>query len=530
MLVIQSLSKSFGNRKIIRDFSYVFPENAIVALTGVNGAGKTTLLKILTGQEGYDNGKIIASKDKTLGYLPQEPNPNPESTILKECCAGNDWIFGLQKKVADLEEKLGLDYSQEILDEFEEAERTYRDLGGYSFESNCAKVLLGLGFKEEQLQEHPETLSGGWRMRLEIARLLMKNPDLLILDEPTNHLDLPSIEWLEEYLQKFRGTVLFVSHDEALLNRLPNRILHLEGGFIKEYCGNYEDFLEQKLQFEENRDKSVKTLEKKIKQLNKFVDRFKAKATLAKQAQNKMKMVEKLHQQIEDLGPNIILPEMNIKIPLQTVSVKNVLFFSGKIGYKGCENKADKILLQKLDLSILRGQKVGIIGANGLGKSTLIKTIVGEIEALNGSMDLGGNVKVGYYAQDQTQELDHEKSVIENMRLANPGMAENKILKILGSFLFKSDDIHKPVRILSGGEKSRLSLASLLIRDLNFLILDEPTNHLDIMSIQILGNALSNFEGTVAFVSHSRSFIETVATHLLVFEDGKANMETCLNI
>lgn len=530
MLVIQNLSKNFGNRKIIRDFSYVFPENAIVALIGVNGAGKTTLLRILTNEESYDSGKIIASKDKTLGYLPQDPNPNPEETILLECCAGNFNIFGLQKKVAELEEKLGLDYSEEVLEEFEEAERKYRDIGGYSFENSAQKVLLGLGFKEEQLKDHPTTLSGGWRMRLEIARLLMQSPDLLILDEPTNHLDLPSIEWLEEYLQKFKGTVLFVSHDEALLNRLPNKILSLEGGFIKEYTGNYEDFLEQKCHFEESRDKSVKNLEKKIKQLNKFVDRFKAKASLAKQAQNKMKVVEKLHQQINDLGPNIIQPEMNIQIPLQTVSARNVLSFTGAIGYKGEDGAPDKVLVPKLDISILRGQKVGIIGANGLGKSTLIKTIVDDAQPITGQIQFGGNVKIGYYAQDQTKSLDPEKSVLENMKQSNPGMAENKILKILGSFLFKNDDIHKPVRVLSGGEKSRLSLASLLIRDVNFLILDEPTNHLDIMSIQILGNALSNFEGTVAFVSHSRSFIETVATHLLIFENGKAHMEACLNL
>jgi len=524
MLVLENIAKSFGSRKIIRNFNYIFPEHAIIGLIGPNGAGKTTFLKILCGQEAYDGGKIIAKKDKTLGYLPQEPNPNPEETIIKECCAGNQRMFNLQNKVAELEEKLGLDYSEETLEEFEEAEREYRNSGGYSFENDVQKVLIGLGFSKEQMQQNPTTLSGGQRMRLEIGRLLVNDLDLLILDEPTNHLDLPSIEWLEEYLEKFKGCVLFVSHDEAILNRLPDKILALEGGYLKEYTGNYEDYIEQKTQFEENRDKNKKNLEKKIKQLSKFVDRFKAKATLAKQAQSKMKVIEKLNQQIEDLGPNIIQPELNIKIPLTEPSGKNVVSFEGAIGYQ--KEDGPKVLLPKLSLSISRGQKIAIIGANGLGKSTLIKTIVGDTEPLSGKVEFGQNVKIGYYAQDQTKNLDGEKSVLENMKMANPSVAENKLLRILGSFLFKNDDIHKPVRILSGGEKSRLSLAGMLIRDLNFLILDEPTNHLDIMSSQILASALEGFEGTVIFVSHNRTFIESTATHLLIFENGDTRMES----
>ncbi len=525
MLVLENITKSFGSRKIIRGFSYIFPENSIIGLIGPNGAGKTTFLKIICGQEPFDSGKIIQKKDKKLGYLPQEPNEHPQETILKECCAGNQEMFDLQKRLGELEEKLGIDYSEETLEEFEEAERKYRDSGGYSFENDVQKVLIGLGFSKEQMNQHPTTLSGGQRMRLEIGRLLVNNLDLLILDEPTNHLDLPSIEWLEEYLEKFKGTVLFVSHDESILNRLPDKILALEGGFLKEYTGNYEDYVEQKTQFEENRDKSKKNLEKKIKQLSKFVDRFKAKSSLASLAQSKMKMIEKLNQQIEDLGPNIIQPELNIKIPLTEPSGRNVVSFDGAIGYK--TEQVPKVLLPKLSLSVMRGQKIAIIGANGLGKSTLIKTIVGDIDPISGKMEFGQNVKIGYYAQDQTKNLNGDKSVIENLKMANPSVAENKLLRILGSFLFKNDDIHKPVRILSGGEKSRLSLAGMLIRDLNFLILDEPTNHLDIMSSQILASALDGFEGTVMFVSHNRTFIESTASHLLIFENGDTRLETC---
>jgi ATP-binding cassette subfamily F protein 3 len=520
MLVIQNLSKSFGSRKIIRDFSYVFPETGIIALIGVNGAGKTTLLNILTGQEKHDSGTIIHKKDKKFGYLPQEPNQNPESTLILECCAGNKELFELQKAVCSLEEELATNYNEETLDKFQEAEEKYKKKQGYSFEEKAKKILIGLGFKKEQLNDTPKSLSGGWRMRLEIAKLLIQDLDLLILDEPTNHLDLPSIEWLEGYLNKFAGAVLFVSHDESILNRLPDKILALEGGFVKEYVGTYEDYIEQKTNFESNKEKQVTNIQKKIKQLSKFVDRFKAKAALAKQAQSKMKMIERLHDQINDLGPNVIQPELHIKIPLTTPSHKEVLQFFGDIGYSN-----EKPLLKKFTFTIKREQKIGIIGGNGLGKSTLIKTIINEIKPLAGEMQLGGNVNLGYYAQDQAKSLDETKSVIENMRTLNGGTADNKLLKILGSFLFKNEDVHKPVRLLSGGEKSRLSLASLLLRDLNFLVLDEPTNHLDIMSTQILAEALRIYEGTVVFVSHNRIFIDTVATDLLVFENGDAHIQ-----
>lgn len=520
MLNLENITKSFGSRKIIRQCSYVIPENTILALIGPNGTGKTTLLKMICGQEPLDEGRIIPKKDKVIGYLPQEPNPTPQDTILKECCAGNAFIFDLQHNLAKLEEELGSNYSEEVLEAFENAERLYRESGGYSFENDVKKVLLGLGFNQEQFDKSPLILSGGQRMRLEMGRLLVRNVDLLILDEPTNHLDLPSIEWLEEYLQEFKGTVLFVSHDEAVLNQLPDRILALEGGFLKEYVGNYDDYLEQKTEIEENREKNKKNIEKKIKQLSKFVDRFKAKASLAKQAQNKLKTIDKLNHQIQELGPGIIEPEVNIKMAISQQSSKNVLSFDGAIGY------AHNVLLPKVSVSITRGQKIAMIGANGLGKSTLIKSIMGEIEPISGKIEFGQNVTIGYYAQEQTKNLDENKSVIENMKQVNPGIAENKLLRLLGSFLFKKDDIHKPVRVLSGGEKSRLSLASMLAQDLNFLILDEPTNHLDIISSQILANALKEFEGTVLFVSHNRTFIDSAATYLMIFENKDIRMET----
>lgn len=510
-MIIQKLSKTYGTRFIVKEWTYSLPEKSIVALTGVNGAGKTTLLKMICGEEAFDSGTIQLSKEKTLGYLPQEPNPNPQETILEECCAGHEIIYNLKNELALVEDNLNMDYSDELLEKFEEISTYYRNLGGYSHENNAKTMLLDLGFEEDELIKHPSELSGGWRMRLELARLLIKNPDYLILDEPTNHLDLPSIEWLESYLKKFKGSVLFVSHDEMLLNNLPDRILHISCGIVKEYMGNYEDFEEQKASLDANKEKMVRSLNKKVSQLSKFVDRFKAKASLASQAQSKMKMIARLKGDIEELGPNVIQPEIDIKMNCFTESSKTVLTFDGSIGY-------DSKVLQKFSFVLVRGQKIGIIGGNGFGKSTFIKTILGEIPLVQGEYKLGHNVNIGYYAQDQTNNLIADKSVIENMKLANPGIVEQQLMRVLGSFLFKRDDIHKPVKVLSGGEKSRLSLACLLVRDLNLLVLDEPTNHLDIMSCQILANALSNFQGSVIFVSHNRSFVAAASTHLLEFE------------
>lgn len=512
MLSLLNLNKSYSGKFLLKNVTYNFPQKGVIALIGANGAGKTTLLNILSGTENMDNGQIIKQKEKKFAYLKQEPNPNPLETILLECTSGNEEIFELNKKMQKLEEDLALDYTHEKWEEFEKAETEYRNRGGYSLEDKAKKILLGIGFKEEQLEIHPTQVSGGWRMRLEIAKLLIQNPDFLILDEPTNHLDLPSIEWLEEYLEKFAGVVLFVSHDESLLNSMPDRILHLKNGCLKEYIGNYDDFLEESTQAELNREKSLKTLEKKIKQLSRFVDRFKAKSSLASQARSKMKVVDHLKHQANELAGDDLMPELNIKIPLITQSGKTVLQFEGIIGY-------EKALSKKTSFTINRGQKIGIIGSNGLGKSTLIKTIVDELPIFSGNLTLGHNVKIGYHAQDQINTLDLEKNVLENMQSANPGIGEQKIRAILGSFLFRKNDINKPCKVLSGGEKSRLSLACMLLKDLNFLILDEPTNHLDIMSTQILAKALDEFEGTVLFVSHNRSFIETLSTNLLLFQN-----------
>ncbi len=515
MLTINGLTKAFGSRKILNDINYNFPQSGIVALVGVNGAGKSTFLNILCELEDYDYGTITKSKSLVIGYLPQDPNPNPQDTILVECMAGNEILFKIKNNFEEISKKLENEYTEEIYAKFERLEEEFRDKDGYAFQYNATKILFGLGFSEESLNEHPKALSGGWRMRLELARLLMKEPDFLILDEPTNHLDLPTIIWLESYLKKFRGVVLFVSHDEELLNRLPNIIIHLKNGKLNTYYGNYDQFLEQYEMREIGKLAERKNIESKIKDAQQFVDRFGAKASKATQARSRMKMIGRLQSEFNQIEIEKDDMEIRIKIPLIEKSGKDVLEM------KDCSIGYDKPLLKNLSLYIQSKQKIAIVGANGLGKSTLMKTIAGSIKLIDGNMKLGHNVKIAHYAQDQVEYLNLDKTVLENMKLVNDKLEHVEIRRLLGSFLFKGDDVHKPVRALSGGEKSRLGLACLMIQHANFLLLDEPTNHLDMLSSEILSQALKNYDGTVIFISHNRSFINSTASHILAISSSR---------
>lgn len=516
MLILNNLSKNFHGRTILSDINYNFPQNGRIGLVGVNGAGKTTLLNILCGLDEADSGSVIKPKSKTLGYLPQQPNPNPKETILLECMSGDDELYQTKLDMEEVNTSMGEEFTNEKYEKFERLEQLFRDNDGYAFEYNASKILLGLGFKEESLSNHPNTLSGGWRMRLELAKILIKEPDFLILDEPTNHLDLPSIIWLENYLQKFPGTVLFVSHDEELLNSLPNIILHLKNGQLNEYQGNHEQFLIQHELREEGKLAELKNLQGKIDSLSQFVERFGAKATKAAQAKSKRKMIERLQNAASDIDLDKNDAEINIRIPIKQKSGKEVMHFEDcAIGYD------NKPLVRKISFTAMRGQKIAIVGANGLGKSTLIKTIINQIPFISGTAKIGHNVKMAYYAQDQVEFLDMKKTVLDNLKAAGRDLPEGKARSILGSLLLRGDDVYKPASVLSGGEKSRLSLACLLVQDANFLLLDEPTNHLDILSSEILAESLSQYEGTVMFVSHNRNFINSLATHNIAFSENK---------
>jgi len=509
MIHINNLSKRFGLKNVLKDVNYRFPDSGIIALVGVNGAGKTTLLNILCNLDHPDAGSLNMSKQKILAYLPQEPNQNPKNSILEECMSANERLYELRDRLAFLTKEIEDAYTDEKYYEFEEVEREYREKSGYSFENDTIKILNGLGFLEENVSNDPKSLSGGWKMRLEFAKLLVKDPDFLILDEPTNHLDLPSIIWLENYLKKLDSVILFVSHDITLLNNLPNIMLHLKDGKLTEYRGNYDDFLEQYELRQMGKVAELKNIQNKIKKAADFVERFGAKASKAAQARSRMKMISKLQNESSSVEIQDNDKEISFKIPITQKSGKDVLHLDKcSIGY------TEKTLIKNMSLFVRRGQRIGVVGANGMGKSTLIKTIAGEIPLISGEIKMGYNVVIAHYNQDQFESLDMKSNVFENLRKSSETISDFEARSLLGSFLFKGDDVYKTVGILSGGEKSRLSLACMLAKNANLLLLDEPTNHLDILSTEILINALVEYEGTVIFVSHNRTFIDSVATDI----------------
>ena len=399
---------------------------------------------------------------------------------------------------------------------YEVAESSFRAAGGYALDAKVGGILSGLGFDEIMVEKDPRTLSGGWRMRLELARLFMAEPEFLILDEPTNHLDLPSLVWVERYLNAFDGTLLFVSHDRALLNRLASQTLHLNRGRLDPYRGNFDAFLEAKAEKETQEAAQLSQIKRRRAEMQKFVDRFGAKASKASQAQSRVKMIDRLRS-LEDGFDNdrseetavFSLPEP-IKTPRIALQIKD-----GAIGY-------DKILSQGLDMEIEKGWKVAIIGANGIGKSTLLKTLIGHLPALDGVFT-PAPVPAALFSQNQTDSLDLEKTVLENLQ-AETDLPERQARSLLGGFLFRSDDVFKPARVLSGGELSRLGLACILGRRVGLLYLDEPTNHLDMASVAMLAAALNQYDGTALFVSHDRTFIDEVCTHVFAMLPTGASM------
>lgn len=521
MIIIQNLKKFFGDRAIVRDFSYHFPPNTNIGIVGANGAGKTTLLNMITGTEEYNSGNIIIPKNCILGYLPQSPSPNPLPTILEECISGNNELVTLQHKINAALKRIEEDYSEEIFSEYEALEKEFADKGGYALEADAKGILVGLGFETTQFEQSPLTLSGGWRMRLELAKLLVNNPNFLILDEPTNHLDLPSLAWLEGYLKSFRGTLLFVSHDREFLNNLSDKILHISNGHLKVYNGTFDDFIEQKEENTKLAQKQLETIKRKQNHLQEFVDRFRSKASKAKQAQSKLKMLERLKRMEERIDIDTPDAKSHFKMEVEKPSGKIVLEIrDAAIGYNGV------VLKDKINLRIIRGNKIAIIGTNGVGKSTLLKTIVNEIPLIAGNLKMGNNVTIGYYAQSQLDVLDPNLTALENLLKLSKSLNQNQARAILGNLLIKHDDVNKQVKVLSGGEKSKVAIAAILSQKNNFVILDEPTNHLDMSSIEALSQVLKEYNGTVLTVSHNRAFINSFASHLLVFEK---NQELDLN-
>ena len=520
MIMLQDISRRYGDRFVLNGVSFHFPSKGRVALVGVNGAGKSTLLNIICKLDEPDGGLMIQPKSCVLGYLPQEPNPTPEPTILQECVASATDLNTLRLALEAALLEMGENYSDEGYARYEKIEHAFRDQGGYALEAEAKSILVGLGFTTAQFDQDPTNLSGGWRMRLELARIFIRKPNFLVLDEPTNHLDLPSMIWLESYLLNFSGTLLLVSHDQELLNRLSTTTLHIQAGQVTAYAGNFDDFLQQ---FELRQAQSAhgaKQMAAQQAHIEKFIERFRGKPSKAAQVRSRYKMLGRLQaveqgtpEQSEDAAMSLNLP-VKVKSGLHVLKV-----IDASIGY------GDRALAKKVNLEVKRGQKVAIIGANGIGKSTLLKSIVGATPFLQGTSEQGHQVKMGYYAQNQMDTLDTNLTVLDNVMQARESMSLQEARRILGCFLFTRDDVFKPFKVLSGGEKSRVGLAHLLAQECNFLLLDEPTNHLDMMSTGILANSLSEYEGTALFVSHNRAFINSVATHIFAMTpDGRSQL------
>ncbi|MCA2959913.1 MAG: ABC-F family ATP-binding cassette domain-containing protein [Silvanigrellales bacterium] len=521
MIRIENLKKSYGPRVILKGATYHFPRSERIALVGPNGAGKTTLLNILCGSEEADEGEILRPGGMTLGYLPQEPNPNPAPSVLEECLSGGGALQDLKTRLDAALNRMTECYSEQSHAAFEALENRFRAEGGYAMEARAKGILAGLGFDAARQRACPRSLSGGWRMRLELAKIFLNNPDFLILDEPTNHLDLPSLMWVEKYLGQFPGTLLFVSHDKDLLNRLSSYTLHLHAGGLESYKGNFDEFLVQREQRLEREQAQADTLRSRREHLQRFVERFGASATKARQAQSRVKMIARIQEMEESITPEETQDALAFRLPLSETSGREVLAVDDlSLGYD-----ARTPLSRNLKLRVHRGQKIAVIGANGIGKSTLLKTIAGRLPALAGEVREGHKVKLAYFAQDQLEVLDARASVLSNVVGASATVTEKQARSLLGSFLFRGDDVFKPVGVLSGGEKSRVGLARILVQDANLLLLDEPTNHLDMTSCEILAQAIDDYEGTVVFVSHDRHFINEVCTHVFaMLPDGRGQL------
>jgi ATP-binding cassette subfamily F protein 3 len=517
MLALVNLTKIFGTKVLFQNLNHSIAEGDHVGLIGVNGAGKTSLLNIITGLDTCDsNGKIVTQKGTKIGYLPQEINPYPKSTVLEETLSGHKVLYPLLKAREAILEKMSTDFSEAIYEEYDKIENAYNLENGYALEGDADKLLKGLSFTKEDLDKNPTDFSGGWRMRMELAKVLINKPDILVLDEPTNHLDLPSLMFLEDYLINFKGTLLFVSHDQDLLDKLSRRILYMRNGKISEYEGNFSKFLERHALEQEQAQNQRQNLDKKIQTNQRFVDRFGAKASKAKQAKSKEKAISRLKSMQGSIEVEGHQKSSHISIHMKKQSGKNVVHIEdASFGYT-------HPLIKNLTFSVQRGQRIAIVGANGIGKSTFLKTIVNELPTLGGKIQIEENVEIGYFAQSQVSQLDLNASALENVFRSNSELSEGDVRHILGSMLFQGSDILKPVSVMSGGEKNRVGLSCLIAKKPNFLILDEPTNHLDMITQEKLGDALSNYKGTIFFVSHDRRFINRIATHTLgLRRDGK---------
>jgi ATP-binding cassette, subfamily F, member 3 len=533
MIQLSGAGKRFGHKLLFENIDWLITPRDRIGLVGANGTGKTTLTKILAGLDTLDYGTLTVAKGTTAGYLPQDGLALSGRTVFAECMSVFAELKAMEQELETLMHRFAeLDHTSAeydaVAERYHSLEHEFRTRDGYSIEAEVGRVLMGLGFRKEDWERQTDEFSGGWQMRLALAKLLLQKPNLLLLDEPTNHLDLEARNWLEEYLRDYPHAFVLISHDRYFLDTTVNKIAEIWNKRFWFYTGNYDKFLTQKTQRNEQLQAAYRNQRDRIEQLEVFINRFRYQATKAKQVQSRIKELEKI-ERIE------IPPEektIHFSFPQPKPSGRIVAEFEGvaKIypartsSDNGSCPSAEKEVFRNVGFLIERGDRIALVGVNGAGKSTLIKLLAGEEKPTRGEFKVGHNVEADYFAQDQYKELDQNARIIDDLGNASPGSTETELRSLLGCFLFSEDDVFKKIGVLSGGERGRYALLRLLLHPSNFLLLDEPTNHLDLRAKDVLLEALTKYTGTVVFVSHDRYFIDKLASRVFEIGDGKVEV------
>jgi ATP-binding cassette, subfamily F, member 3 len=525
MIQLSGAGKRFGHKLLFENTDWLITPHDRVGLVGANGTGKSTLMKVLAGLDTFDYGSLIVAKGTTAGYLPQDGLSLSGRTVFAECMTVFTGLHAIERELEALTHKISeLDHTSaeyaEVADRYHSLEHEFRTRGGYSIEAEVGRVLQGLGFRKEDWERQTDEFSGGWQMRLALAKLLLQKPNLLLLDEPTNHLDLEARNWLEEYLHDYPHALVLISHDRYFLDVVVNKIAEIWNKRFWFYTGDYDKFLTQKTQRNEQLQAAYKNQRDRIEQLEVFINRFRYQATKAKQVQSRIKELEKI-ERIE------VPPEektIHFSFPQPKPSGRIVAEFVDVAKSYPKPDGGEKEVFRDVSFLIERGDRIALVGVNGAGKSTLIKLLAGTERTTQGEFRLGHNVQADYFAQDQYKELDADARMIDDLGNASPQSTQTELRSLLGCFLFSEDDVFKKIGVLSGGERGRYALLRLLLHPANFLLLDEPTNHLDLRAKDVLLDALMEYTGTVVFVSHDRYFIDKLATRVFEIGDGKVEV------
>ncbi|MBK8850533.1 MAG: ABC-F family ATP-binding cassette domain-containing protein [Saprospiraceae bacterium] len=515
MISLNNIGLHFGDRTLLSGVTFMLNRRERAGLVGKNGAGKSTLFRIISNQQSADEGTVEHPKHFSMGYLKQDLHFDGNNTVMEETKACFSEVGIIEKEISEITDEMNerTDYESdsymELVEELTDLNARLDLLAPGKIDAQCERILKGLGFKEEDFIKKVSQFSGGWQMRIELAKLLLTQPDLLLLDEPTNHLDIESIIWLEEYLGSYPGIVLLISHDKQFLNNVCNRIFELEWGKLSSYAGNYDKYIVEKEMQREVLASAYVNQQKQIAEKERTISRFMAKATKTSMAQSMQKQLDKI-ERIE--VPEFDTKAFKLKFPEAArtgrvvLEVKNI-----------SKSFGPKLVLKDVNFAVEKGEKIAFVGQNGMGKTTMAKMITAQLMADSGTMNFGSNVALGYYAQNQSELIDVKKTVLEVMEENAPAEQRTNIRNILGSFLFSGDDVEKKVSVLSGGERARLAMACMILRPSNLVIMDEPTNHLDIQSKEVLKQALTDFEGTLIIVSHDREFLQQLCTKVYEF-------------